>query len=804
MSSPPTIGADPRGGPPGGEDGATPPASRVFALILGAVAVAAAGVQVATLALPDPALLAQWIALGIVASAVWVPPASEHRSARGWLLHPIVLVSGAALGPVAGVLVAGAGALSAAWTRHAGHRRWHVVAATASAVLGATAAGGIMAGTLARPDRHPIDGVQAASVAATAYFLVETGLTAVQAAMAERGGLARTWLTHGLPTAPGYVAGAAAAAVVLVGERPPDAWWGPVLIPALLLAAWMHRRLIARVDEERRRVRELSEVQLATIEALALAIEVKDRTGHAQMRRMQVYAEGLARAAGMREEDIAGVKTAALLLDIGNLAVPGHILDKPGALSAEEFERIKIHPRVGADLVEHVPFPYPVAHLILSHHERWDGRGYPAGHAGTAIPIGARVLAVVDTFTTLLFDRPYRRAHSFSEAVATLRQEAGRALDPDLVERFIEVLPALEVRLQAASGAWPLGGAVGDEVPLTARAFDDIAGAQREVKVLYEIAQALGSSLAVEDTVTLVASRLHRLVPFSCCALFLRTEQGRLVCRHVVGTAPAALREIEAASEEWLASLLSEAGTGSADALRSVLVATLEVGSTPQGALAVGHGTAGIYTSEHRRILDLVARQVAPVIQNSLAFEATQRASLTDPLTGLANRRALVGHVAREIARASRHGDAVTLLLLDLDGLKRLNDTHGHQAGDRAIREVADTIRGLLRAYDLCARYAGDEFVVVLAGCDAAEAEERRAELQRAVDALQVDVGRGRVAAIGVSAGAATYPADGRTIDELLSVADQRMYADKVRRQAQPFMGREALRRHAPARRAAS
>lgn len=803
MPSLPAAGTGRHADPPG-PDGRDTPIRPAFALTLGAVALAAAGAQLAALPLPDPGLLIPWIALAVAVSGVWLPPAADAGGVRGWLLHPVVLATSAALGPGSGVLAAGAGALSAAWRRRTGRCWCGGLFATAAAVLGATAAGGIMAGTLARPDRHPLDGVQAASVAATAYFLVETGLAAIGSAMAERGGLARIWLARGLPTAPGYVAGGAAAALLLTAGRPPAASWGFVLVPALLLVAWAYRRLVTQADEERRRVRELSDLQLATIEALALAIEVKDRTSHAQMRRLQVYAEGLARAAGMREEEIAGVKTAALLLDIGNLAVPGHILDKPGALSAEEFERIKIHPRVGADLVEHVPFPYPVSHLILSHHERWDGRGYPAGQAGAAIPIGARVLAVVDTFTTLLFDRPYRRAHSFSEAVATLRQEAGHALDPELVERFIEMLPALEVRLQTLPGTWTMGRASGSGVPLTARAFDDIAGAQREVQVLYEIAQAVGSSLAVEDTVTLVASRLHRLVPFSCCALFLRTEQGRLVCRHVVGTAPAALREIDAASEAWLASRLSEAGAGSPEALRSVLVATLEAGSAPQGALAVGHGTAGIYTTEHRRILDLVARQVAPVIQNSLAFEATQRASLTDPLTGLANRRALVGHLAREMARASRHGEAVTVLLLDLDGLKRLNDTHGHQAGDRVIREVADTIRALLRAYDLCARYAGDEFVVVLAGCDAAEADERRVELQRTVDALRIDVGRGRLAVVGVSAGAATYPADGQTIDELLAVADQRMYEDKIRRQAQPWLGREALRRQASSRLAAS
>ena len=171
-------------------------------------------------------------------------------------------------------------------------------------------------------------------------------------------------------------------------------------------------------------------MHLSVVKALAMAIEAKDNTTPEQVERIQVYSEGLARALAMSEPEVQAVKTAALLHDIGNLAVPDHILSKPGRLTYDEYELLKKHPRVGADIIGQVPFPYPVAPLVLSHHERWDGRGYPAGLRGEDIPLGARIISVVDCFTSMLTERPYRPSHTYAEAIATLRENGGSTLDP--------------------------------------------------------------------------------------------------------------------------------------------------------------------------------------------------------------------------------------------------------------------------------------------------------------------------------------------------------------------------------------
>src|SRR5205085_6896690 len=180
----------------------------------------------------------------------------------------------------------------------------------------------------------------------------------------------------------------------------------------------------------------------------ARAIDAKDQTAHNHIRRVQMYGIGLARALGMSEHDVHGVKTAALLHDIGKLAVPEHILAKPGPLTPEEFQKVRIHPQVGAGIIGEVDFPYPVAPLILSHHERWDGRGYPAGLRERDIPLGARVLAIVDYFDALTSDRPYHSAMSVEGAVSLLQQEAGKALDPQVVETFLRILPELRAEVQ--------------------------------------------------------------------------------------------------------------------------------------------------------------------------------------------------------------------------------------------------------------------------------------------------------------------------------------------------------------------
>jgi len=333
-----------------------------------------------------------------------------------------------------------------------------------------------------------------------------------------------------------------------------------ILVAGLLLVAGLsaactyliYRLYLRPIDLERRQLQELSSMHLATIEALALAIDAKDQTGANHIRRVQVYATGLAKALGMSAPEIQGVRTAALLHDIGKLAIPEHILSKPGPLTPEEFHKVRTHSQVGAEIIGAVPFRYPVARLILSHHEQWDGRGYPAGLRGEAIPLGARILAVADCYDVLTSDRPYHRAMSDEAAVRLLEQEAGKAFDPAVVSTFVRMLPELRAEAEAANAAAAAKAATRTESAKTV--FDEIALAHREIYALYEVAQALGTSLGVTDTMSLVSTKLANLVPFSSCALFLGAEDTDLLqCRFASGTEAATLQKLKVRSGHGLA-----------------------------------------------------------------------------------------------------------------------------------------------------------------------------------------------------------------------------------------------------------
>jgi diguanylate cyclase (GGDEF)-like protein/putative nucleotidyltransferase with HDIG domain len=562
--------------------------------------------------------------------------------------------------------------------------------------------------------------------------------------------------------------------------------------------------LLRRLAEERRQTEQASQLQLATIEALALAIDAKDQTARNRIRRVQFLATKLARALGMDDPGVQAVKTAALLHDIGKLAVPDHILAKAGPLTPEEFQKVRIHPQVGAEIIGGVPFPYPVSPLIRSHHERWDGRGYPDGLKGEEIPLGARIIGVVDYFDALTSDRPYHRALSTEAAQALLRQEAGKALDPRAVEQFIALIETLHGETLGPHSSVPALATVerrmreaSPAVTDRSSVFDDITHAHREMYALYQIAQTMGTSLGVSDTMALIASKLANLVPFSACALFLYNDATEtLHCRFATGIDSELIQQLALRAGQgltgWVArnrrplvnarpsADLDAAGSQLTTVLQSALVCPLIVGDRFIGTLAVYHTTPSFYRDDHRRLLDRVCEQAGAVIHNAIVFEQTQEASLTDPLTGLPNTRFMLMHLGRELARAGRAKANVALLVIDLNGFKEINDTYGHHIGDRALREVARTLRGAIRPYDVAVRYAGDEFIVVIPGCGRDEADNKCLELQDAVERIEFEGKPGMAVPLRISAGAAIFPQDGDTYETLLAKADSRMYRNKA------------------------
>ena len=254
--------------------------------------------------------------------------------------------------------------------------------------------------------------VRTAAVVAPLYFFVNTGAGRAAIALSTRQPVARIWHRNFLWSAPSYLAGAALAAIATAASARGWFGWLALLAVPLYLVFRSYHTVVARLREEQDETRRAMEVQLATIEALALAIEAKAGCTPEHIRSIQQYAATLAEAAGLSDAEVQAVRTAALLHDVGNMAVPEHILRSPRRSRPKSSSASRSTPRVGAEILRNVPFGAPVSELVLCHHERWDGLGYPAGLRGEDIPVGARILAIADCYSTLQADRPYRPARA--------------------------------------------------------------------------------------------------------------------------------------------------------------------------------------------------------------------------------------------------------------------------------------------------------------------------------------------------------------------------------------------------------
>jgi diguanylate cyclase (GGDEF)-like protein len=571
----------------------------------------------------------------------------------------------------------------------------------------------------------------------------------------------------------------------------------------------IYRTSFERLEAKTREAEALARLHLATAEALATAIDAKDQTTHGHVRRVQIYAAGLGAVLRLSDAEIAALKAGALLHDVGNLAVPPHILNKPGRLSSAEFERMKIHTTVGALLLTRVEFPYPVIPIVRHHHEQWNGLGYPDGLKGEQIPITARIIAVVDCFDSVREDRPFRRGMTRDEAIALLLRGAGTHFDPHLVELFLKHLPAFEAEI-AACGLPQQHPATDSLEPFKLveidmaqtrergcyMAYDQIKNAHREVYSLYEIARTFGSSLDIEDTLTILVDKVGHVVSFDTCAVYLYDERkGYATAAHVAGKNATLLKAKCIAPGEGVTGFamanrsavnqlhpnLDFAGRDSERSLKYRSMASLPLvkDDVLLGALSVYSSELDRYTDDHMRLLETVTKLASDALSNSMHHAEAESNALTDVLTSLPNARYLALRFEEEVSRARRTGRSFQVVMLDLDDFKIVNDTFGHKVGDKMLREMARIIQAQLREYDFLARYAGDEFVAVVQELVGSQTEELRARIESAVSQFSLHVRAARRARVGISIGTATYGTDGETLDQLLIAADQAMYRAK-------------------------
>ena len=647
-------------------------------------------------------------------------------------------------------------------------------------------------------------------VTATVFFIMNTFPVAGAIALTERRSLRRVWRECYTWSFPYYLLGALIAGAASAVNRH-FGWQTALLgIPVVYLIYRSYYLYLGRMEDGKKHAEEMAALHLRTIEALALAIEAKDNSTHDHLQRVQIYAVEVGRDMCLDESELEALRAAAVLHDIGKLAVPEHIISKPGKLTREEFEKMKIHPMVGAEILERVRFPYPVTPIVRSHHERWDGTGYPDGLRGESIPIGARILAAVDCLDALASQRQYRRALPLDEAMEKVASEVGKAFDPQVVEvlqrRYIELealatahdgeSAKLSTGVKVERGLEPGAGyeSTGRPAALEPENFlASIASARQEVQNLFELAQDLGNSLSLNETLSLLALRLKRMIPYDSLAIYVLRED-RLRAEYVNGENFRLFSSLEIPLGQGLSGWVAEKRKPIINGNPSVEPGYLDDETkftTMRSALAVPliglNGTVSVltlyqterdaFTNDHLRILLAIVPKLALSIENALRFQQAESSASTDYMTGLPNARSLFLHLDGELARCRRLSSPLVVLVCDMNGFKKVNDRYGHLEGNRLLHSVAKKLKESCREYDYVARMGGDEFVLVLPGLQADQLPQKIERLK----VITEDAGREIFAqeTLSLSVGHSMFPEDGVDADRLLSEADRRMYIAK-------------------------
>jgi putative nucleotidyltransferase with HDIG domain len=382
------------------------------------------------------------------------------------------------------------------------------------------------------------------TVFAALYFLLNTALVAGAIALEQRKAVVPIWREHFSGLWLTYFGGAAAAALLLVlvqGENP-DLLVLVLLAPIPLIIYATFRNAVGRIEDRLGHLDSVNQVYLSTIEALAHAIDAKDQVTHGHLRRVQRYAIELAHALGIKDPaQLRALEAAALLHDIGKIAVPDHILNKPSTLTRSEYEKMKRHATIGADILASIGFPFPVVPIVRHHHEAWDGSGYPAGIAGQAIPIGARILAVVDCFDALISDRPYRRRLTHQEAIRILQSRSGAMYDPQVVKTFVEIYERISAEPEDTLSPEVLSNINNAQVESVQPAASPYG--PDTLAALLDLGLDLTRASNGLDALHCVHTALRRLMPADTTVVYLhRREADALVATYVDGAHADAIR----------------------------------------------------------------------------------------------------------------------------------------------------------------------------------------------------------------------------------------------------------------------
>ena len=551
--------------------------------------------------------------------------------------------------------------------------------------------------------------------------------------------------------------------------------------------------LIASSFENAEHHARLRELYLASVKALAAAVDARDPYTRSHSARVAALSRIIAVEMQLPPDEIRRVQLSALLHDIGKIGIPDAILNKPAALTAEEWVIMKTHAALGGSILAAVEPLADLVPIVHAHHERFDGTGYPDGAAGDAVPLAAYIVSAADAYEVIVSKRAYKAAQSIDFAVSELLRCSGSQFHPAVVEAFIRVI---ERDRREGSVYLSKVGAIEHEdiedVPgpgsLVERMAEHSHAHARQLAILQRLASEISAVLDLDE----LASRLLRIV---CDAMgyengFLTTidEQGLLTIRAAFGPSVAFVGQslargtgiswwvVEHGRLQNVADVQADTRYVGPPDIRSSLIVPLRIGDETVGIIGIESTRAAAFSTEDETLLTATSHQVAAAVRVARLHQAAKSAAATDPLTGLPNRRVFFDKLAEGLASSEADGAPLSVAIIDANGLKQLNDQHGHAAGDQALIKIGEMLAAGVRLGDVVARIGGDEFGVVFPGAPLFAADRIMRRLAEDIANATIPSGE-RLPTIAW--GIAPALVEGTSVDALVDAADRAMYRQK-------------------------
>jgi diguanylate cyclase (GGDEF)-like protein/putative nucleotidyltransferase with HDIG domain len=608
-----------------------------------------------------------------------------------------------------------------------------------------------------------------------------------------------------------FLGSAAAAGLIKLSY---DGLASPVLflsVPIAIILFQLYRYHIAKYEQAQEHIGELNKLFLQTVETLAAAVDAKDRYTHGHIRRVQAFANELAVRMGITDEsELLALRAGSLLHDIGKIAIPEYILNKPSALTDSEYSKMKLHPVVGANMLKNIDFPYPVMPMVRFHHERWDGNGYPDGLRMEDIPIGARILALVDCYDALTTDRPYRAPMQRDELVTFFKNESGKAYDPRIVDALLSNMDRLEeVGKSATAGAPDIWGIPEIKTEETAvlrplqkvqpivtygNALSGEVALQSHIFSAFEFARANIQCLNPGDVFAFMGRKLENLVSYDAAVFYLADlEAGTIVAEHVQGSEVTGLKKLALPLEKKLSGWVASTNqslcnlppfpdfmgcTDRQPSFEISAIAPLNNNGIVWGAISLYRKQKTKFSDEEFRRLEIIASQTSQALSN--CHRESGSSPLIDSPTALPNGYHLHLMFDQLVADANKFDYPFALLAFRLDN-RQLRRRWGYIFGDEAVRATAAFLKREFRENDLVVRYAADEFLAIVPRVDRLHAEALKTRLQQNLSTLQVPIRAGVQTGLPTTIGLAMFPEDGLDLETLIGISNWQARENNVK-----------------------